>query len=113
MHWMEAAMIMFSCVAANHLGLVAAIESIIHRRIPVVNCPKCFTFWSVLVYSVIAAANSSLFTLHFSLMKILAASFLFSYLATWLNLLFAVIDHFYNHLYDALFSTTDTTDDGA
>ena len=74
MNWLDVLMIVFSATAANHLGLVAAAESFIRHRLPVLNCPKCAAFWSVIVYGV-AVANSSLFTLHSSL-HILAAAFL-------------------------------------
>ena len=45
------AMIIFVCVSANHLGLVHAIEELTKKPIPIVNCVKCFTFWTVLIYS--------------------------------------------------------------
>ena len=62
MNWLDVLMIVFSATAANHLGLVAAAESVVRHRLPVLNCPKCAAFWSVIVYGV-AVANSSLFTL--------------------------------------------------
>ena len=43
-------MIVFACVAINHLGLVATIEGIVKRRLPVLNCPKCLSCWMVLAY---------------------------------------------------------------
>ncbi len=90
MNWLDVLMIVFSATAANHLGLVAAAESVVRHRLPVLNCPKCAAFWSVIVYGV-AVANSSLFTLHSSL-QILAAAFLSALSAIWLALLVGIID---------------------
>lgn len=103
MKWTEVVMIMFSCVAANHLGLIAAIENVLHRRLPIINCPKCFTFWSVSLYGIWSEGNA---------ITILATSFLFAYLSTWLQLLMAIIDNQYNTIYDTLLSTNDTAADG-
>ena len=111
MNWPDVLMIVFSATAANHLGLVAAAESIVRHRLPVLNCPKCAAFWSVIVYGV-AVANSSLFTLNSSL-QILAAAFLSAWSAIWLDLLMGIIDKLYIKVYDKIYPTTDTTDTDA
>ena len=111
MNWPDVLMIVFSATAANHLGLVAAAESVVRHRLPVLNCPKCAAFWSVIVYGV-AVANSSLFTLHSSL-QILAVAFLSSWSAVWLDLLMGIIDQLYIKLYDKIYPTTDTPDTDA
>ena len=108
MNWLDVLMIVFSATAANHLGLVAAAENVVRHRLPVLNCPKCAAFWSVIVYGV-AVANSSLFTLHSSL-QILAAAFLSAWSAIWLDLLMGIIDKLYTKLYDTFYPTTDTPD---
>ena len=108
MNWSDVLMIVFSATAANHLGLVAAAESVVCHRLPVLNCPKCAAFWSVIVYGV-AVANSSLFTLHSSL-QILAVAFLSAWSAIWLDLLMGIIDQLYTKLYDKIYPTADTTD---
>ena len=97
-------MLTFSCVAANHLGLVAAIERVLKRSIPVVNCPKCFTFWAVLFTTAFSGWN---------IVSALSVSFLCAYLSLWIQLLMAFIDRKYNHLYDTIFSTDNIADDGA
>lgn len=99
------ALILFSCVAANHLELVATIEKIVGHELPVINCPKCLTFWSVVIYGV-AEADSSLFTLHSSL-TIVAVAFLSAYLAIWLELLMFSIDTLYNRIYDKLYKENE------
>ena len=108
MNWIDVLMIVFSATAANHLGLVAAAESVVRHRLPVLNCPKCAAFWSVIVYG-IAEANSSLFTFHFSL-TVLAVAFLSAWSAVWLDLFMGIIDQLYIKLYDTFYPTTDTPD---
>ena len=95
---MTTAFIIFSCVAVNHLGLVAAIEKVIRHNLPVLNCPKCLTFWSVLTCRVAVEINSSLLTLN-SLLQTIAVAFLCSYVAIWLELLMYIIDTLYNRIY--------------
>ena len=111
MNWLDVLMIVFSATAANHLGLVAAAESVIRHRLPVLNCPKCAAFWSVIVYGV-AVANFSLFTLHSSL-QILAVAFLSAWSAVWLDLFMGIIDQLYIKLYDTFYPTADTPDTDA
>ena len=105
---LDIASIVFVCVTMNHLGLISTIEGIIKHSLPVVNCPKCASFWSVFVYGM-AEVDSSLFTLHSSL-RLLAISFLASYSALWLELLEGFIDTLYTKLYDTIYPTTDTSD---
>ena len=113
MTWSEVAFITFSCVAANHLGLVATAEGIIKKPLPVINCPKCFTFWSVLIYGFLSNGFSVSIGFTDAIITTIAVSFLSSFLARWLHLLMAYTDHFYNKFYDTLFPTTNTTADGA
>lgn len=111
MEWSEVAMIVFSCVTANHLGLVAAIEGIVRHRLPVINCGKCFSFWSVITYGFLTCTD--LFREPTKMIPIVATSFLSAYVATWLQLLLAFIDKQYNRIYEQIFTATDTADDGA
>ena len=112
MNWLDVLMIVFSATAANHLGLVAAAESVFRHRLPVLNCPKCAAFWSVIVYGVAVEIYFSLFTLHFSL-TVLATAFLSAWSAIWLDLFMGIIDQLYIKVYDTIYSTTDTTDTDA
>jgi hypothetical protein len=102
MNWIDIASIIFACVTANHLGLIAAIERIIKRPLPIINCPKCFTFWSVLACEVCHVGFPDMYLP-------LAISFLSSYLALWLELLEAYIDTLYTKLYDKIYPTNDDT----
>ena len=107
--WIDIAAIVFVCTAVNHLGLIAAIERVIRHRLPVVNCPKCLTFWSMMACGV-AEENSSLFTLHSSL-RLLAISILCAYTAIWLELIMYAIDTLYNKIYGILEDNNEEDDD--
>lgn len=64
-------------------------------KLPILNCPKCLTFWSVLVYELWCVGFSDIPT-------VLAISFLCSYVAIWLELIMYAIDTLYNKLYGIL-----------
>lgn len=109
MNWIDIASIVIVCVTANHLGLVKAIEDTMHRDLKIINCPKCFSFWSVLAYSVITSCET---------IPSLAISFICSYLAIWLELFEGFIDTLYNKVYEKIYTNasddeaTADTDDG-
>lgn len=111
MRLLDVLMITFSCVAANHLGLVAAAEGVVRHRLPVVNCPKCAAFWCVLAYGM-TVSNIPSFTLRSSLAAV-AAAFLAAWAAVWLDLFMGITDKLYIKLYDTLYPTTDTTNPDA
>lgn len=90
MDWRAIAAIVFICTAVNHLGLVGTIEGIIKRELPIVNCPKCLTCWSVMAYQLVTNCNPLLS---------LAIALLCSYIAIWLELLMYAIDTLYNRIY--------------
>lgn len=99
-HWIDIAGIVFVCVTANHLGLVKAIEDAAQRELRIINCSKCFSFWSVLAYTAITSRNA---------IASLAISFLCSYLALWLELFEGYIDTLYLKVYGKIFTTSDDT----
>ena len=90
MEWRAIIAIVFIATAVNHLGLISTIEGIIKRKLPVINCPKCLTCWSVMVYQLVANCNP---------LTSLAIALLCSYLAIWLELLMYAIDTLYNRIY--------------
>ena len=100
MNWFDIAMIMWSCTLANHMGLIEAVEDVVKRKIPILDCCKCSTFWITLAYC--------LFTTR-SVIPSVAVSFLFAYLAVWLELAFGLIDNLYNRIYESVF-TAETAD---
>ena len=121
MNWLDVLMIVFSAVAANHLGLVAAAESVVHHRLPVVNCPKCAAFWLVLAYGLgyeICFTTTRHFVdvndmvaYHFEyILKLIAVAFLSAWSAVWLDLFMGIIDQLYIKVYDTIYPATDTPD---
>jgi len=109
MDWIDIAGIVFVCVTANHLGLISAIEGVIKHQLPIMNCPKCLTCWSVLAYMVTTAHD---------IITSLAVSFLASYIAIWLELLEGFVDTLYIMLYGKITEAdndneaTTSADDG-
>lgn len=103
MYWIDVALIMFSCVAANHLGLISSIEKMLGYRFLVINCSRCFTFWSVLFFMTFSDNG---ITLSF------ATSFLAAALAPWLELLMGFTDNLYDKLYDKIYSTAEIEEHG-
>mgnify|MGYP007012480300 CR=1 FL=1 len=103
MYWLDIVMLMLSCTLANHLGLVEAIEGVIRHKIPILNCSKCASWWSVMIYS--------LFTGH-AVIASVAVSFLCAYTAVWLELLCGIIDVIYNEIYEDIYTekTSDVAD---
>lgn len=100
----DIAMLTFSCVSANHLGLIGAIEGVIHRSLPILNCPRCLTFWSVLLYTMVTDRN---------IVRALAISFLCAYMAIWIELLMCFIDTKFNKLYEKIYSESDDSQTSA
>lgn len=92
--WIDIASIVFVCVTANHLGLVKAIAQVLGVELRIVSCPKCFTFWTVLIYMT--------FTWH-GMLTSLAISFLCAYLAIWVELTEGFIDTIYLWLYEKIY----------
>lgn len=99
MEWNDIACIVFVCVTANHLGLIEAFEGVVKHRLPIVNCPKCCTFWSTLLYGLVCCRTTTTFP------QTLAISFLASYTALWIELFEAFIDILYMQLYEKVTST--------
>ena len=89
---------MASCVLFIGMGLEAEIERILSCRFKVLSCPKCLTFWSVLIFGV--------FTGH-GMVEAIAVSFLFSYAALWLSLLCDELTLLYNEIYETITKQTE------
>lgn len=89
---------MVSVVLANHLGLIEAIEGVIKRQLPIINCPKCCTFWSVLLYAIIAKVPP---------IASVTIAFVMSLMSVWTELLFGYIDTLYTRLYEKIYPTKD------
>lgn len=103
MDYWDIACIVFACTAANHLGPIPDIEAFVGRKLPVVGCIKCLTFWAVLIYCCGKTATHSA-------PAVLAISFLSAWAAIWLDLVMGMIDGLYLKIYDTFYSATDETD---
>ena len=103
MKWMDIACIVFVCTTMSHLGLISAIEEFIKKKIPILNCPKCSTWWVTMAYGI----GKTWFSFDV-LIPLLAISFLASYAAIWLELFEGFIDTIYTRIYETIF--TDTND---
>lgn len=120
MEWSDIAWIVVACTSANHLGLIAAVERVLHRRLPVVNCPKCFTFWSTLAYLLAcflvgddAPLRGGTIAAYLpAVPRMLAVSFLAAYSALWLELIMYFIDTIYNSIYDQISKDNREETDG-
>ena len=120
MAWSDIAWIVVACTSANHLGLIAAVERVLHRRLPVVNCPKCLTFWSTLAYLLACFLTGDDALLRGGPIAaylpavpwMLAVSFLAAYSALWLELIMYFIDTIYNSIYDQISKDNREETDG-
>ena len=90
---------MFCCTMVNHLGLIDAIENIIHKKLIVLNCSKCLTFWVSLVYL--------LFNL--PVITSLSIAFALAFIATWFELILGLIDKMYDKIYSKNFASSNGT----
>lgn len=101
MVWTDIVLLVLSATLANHLGLVEAVEGVIQHRLPIVDCPKCCSFWCVLCYTLFSGCG---------LIASVAMSFMSAYAAVWLVLLYGYVDTLYNKLYEDIY-TKDAGDD--
>ena len=102
MYWTDIAGIVFTCTTMNHLGLIGKLEEIM-GGLPILNCPKCCSFWATLFYGLCGITSLC------GIIPVLAVSFLASYLALWLELLEGYIDTIYIKMYEKIYSTSDNT----
>ena len=102
----EVALLMVSCVLFIQMGLSEAIQGVLHTKLRIVSCPKCLTMWVCLVFLVWH---------DYGIIRAVATSFIASYCAQWLALLYDAIALLYNYLYEQVTKTTDTAqeDDSA
>ena len=64
-------------------------------KFPIIDCPKCLVFWSVLAYSIVETRR---------VIPSLTISFLSSYCALWLELLEGYIDTIYMRFYEKIYA---------
>ena len=95
---MAVAAITLCCTLFVSMGLSDAIQEVIDTHIAPLSCPRCLSFWAVLVYSLATSRG---------IVASVAAAFICAYIAMWMTLLFDYITTIYNRLYDKI-NQTDT-----
>ena len=96
--WKDALLLTVSVVLFVQMGLSEAIQSVLRFKSRVLSCPRCTSFWTVLVWSLLHRNG---------LLPSVAASFLCSYLSLWLALAYDAVAVIYNKAYGKI-STKDT-----
>ena len=99
----DVAAVTLAAVLSNHMGLIEAIEGVIKHKLPIINCSRCLTFWSVLAVLITSERTSDI--RHIPV--IVATSFAAAYAATWLELLFGIIDKQYERIYKKTYPEAD------
>ncbi len=95
----EAALITVACVLFVQMGLSDAIAGVFRAKFRILSCPKCTTFWMVLSWSIAHAYDP---------LQSVAASFISSYCALWLALLYDMLATLYNKLYEQVSNSPDS-----
>lgn len=91
--WGAAAMWTVSSVLFINMGLEGEIEKILGIHLRILSCPKCLTFWGVLVINIVQGTG---------LAKSIAVAFLCSYAALWLTLAYDALTVLYNKIYERI-----------
>lgn len=98
---LEAALLAVGCTLFVNMGLSDAIQETLGFHSRILSCPKCCSFWVVLVFLIVKRAP---------FYEVVSASFLLSYLALWLDLGLSVLNRKYNELYEQILSASDAGD---
>lgn len=106
---LDVAAVTIAAVLANHMGLIEAMEKVVRHKLPILNCSRCLTFWSVM--AVLIASEWTAAIRHMPI--IVATSFLAAYAAMWLELLFGIIDKQYERIYEKTYPEADKEEAGA
>ena len=104
----ELVSILFACTSAKYLGLTEELENVLDIRLKVLECAKCLTFWTSLLF-LLTFGNDGLIVS-------LAVSFLNAWLAVWLEMLMGYVGTLYDKVYEKIYPSTadddtDTADD--
>lgn len=87
-------MLMLSATLANHMGLVDAVEKLIRHKIPILNCSKCATFWTVLTYQMLMVREP---------IASVALSFISAYVAVWFEMALGWLETKKNKIYESIY----------
>ena len=90
-------MVLISCVLFLHLGLGDEIEKRLHIKCILLECPKCLSFWSILIVSLF----------YFDVIRAIFNAFVCAYLALWLDIALSYVSKIYNRLYEEINTESD------
>ena len=91
--WTEAALLAVGCTLFVNMGLADAVQETIGFRSRILSCVKCCVFWCSLAFLAIRGCR---------IVAAVPASFIFSYLALWLDLGLSALNRRYNELYEQI-----------
>ena len=97
--WKEAAQITIACVLAIQMGLVDAVGKLIHYEFRVLSCPKCCVLWCSLGWHLLHSVP---------VLDAVFASFLSSYAALWICLVYDYVATKYNQAYKKVTDSAET-----
>ena len=80
------------------MGLIDAIGNFLHYEFRILSCPKCATLWLSLGYHLLSSRP---------VLDSIFASFLSSYAALWLSMLYDAIALGYNYVYEKIQSAAE------
>ena len=98
----EAALITASCVLFVQMGLSEAIQETLGFRSKILSCPKCLTFWTCLAWTVFHGYGA---------LPSVAASFISSYCALWLALVYDALAVLYSYCYENITKTPGASEE--
>ena len=102
--WKEAVLLALACILFVNMGLSDAIQETLGFRSRILSCPKCLTFWTILVFLLFSGCR---------VLTAVVASFLFSYLVLWLDLLLTALNKLYNEISEQITAeAADVPDEG-
>ena len=98
---LEVALITVSCVLFVQMGLSDAIQDSFRFKSRIVSCPKCLAMWTNLAYLLMQGHG---------IVISVATSFICSYCALWLSLVYDTVAMIYNYLYESITKKTDAAE---
>ena len=101
--WKDALLLTLSCTLFVQMGLSSAIQKKLHFTSELISCPKCLTFWANLAYLT--------FFGHGTVVEIVGASFLCSYAALWVAVLYDALALLYNRFYEYITEADGASED--
>lgn len=85
-----ALIVTISAMLAQHLGLAEAIVGVVAK---VSRCPKCLSFWAVLISLIIMRAH---------IVVAIGLSLICAYLSNWWGLILMLLANIYNDLWERI-----------